>query len=82
MPFDLEKSIAAWRRPYEVNATFSDEDLLIFNPNGSSWSLAFDGSASDPAWIAADLDATYAVLVNGDVIFYGGFESLIQRDPN
>ena len=27
MSFDLEKSIAAWRRPYEVNATFSDEDL-------------------------------------------------------
>jgi len=27
MSFDLEKSIAVWRRPYEVNATFSDEDL-------------------------------------------------------
>lgn len=27
MSFDLEKSIAAWRRPYEVNAAFSDEDL-------------------------------------------------------
>ena len=27
MPFDLEKSIAAWRRPYEVSSAFSAEDL-------------------------------------------------------
>ncbi len=27
MAFDVEKSIAAWRRPYEVNSTFSGEDL-------------------------------------------------------
>ena len=27
MPFDLETSIAAWRRPYEVNSAFSEEDL-------------------------------------------------------
>ena len=27
MSFDLEKSIAAWRRPYEVNSAFSEDDL-------------------------------------------------------
>lgn len=60
---------------------FADEDLLLFNPINGQWSLAFDGSASDSAWVAANLDATFAVLSNGDVIFYGGFESLIGRDP-
>ena len=71
MSFDSNGQIAG--------TSFADEDLLVFDPNGGSWSLAFDGSSSHPAWIAADLDATFAVLVNGDVIFYGGFESLIQR---
>ena len=27
MSFDLEKAIAAWRRPYEVNPAFSTEDV-------------------------------------------------------
>lgn len=27
MPFDREKAIAAWRRPYEVNPAFSAEDI-------------------------------------------------------
>lgn len=27
MSFDLEKAIAAWRRPYEVNPAFSAEDV-------------------------------------------------------
>ena len=27
MPFDLEASIAAWRRPYEVHHSFSDDDI-------------------------------------------------------
>ncbi|MEM8484374.1 MAG: ABC transporter permease [Bacteroidota bacterium] len=27
MAFDLEKSLAVWRRPYEVNAAFSAEDI-------------------------------------------------------
>ena len=27
MPFDLEKALAAWRRPYEVNPAFSADDL-------------------------------------------------------
>ena len=27
MSFDLEKAIAAWRRPYEVNQAFSAEDI-------------------------------------------------------
>lgn len=35
--------------------SFSDEDIVRFD--GSSWSLEFDGSASDTAWEAADLDA-------------------------
>lgn len=27
MSFNLEKAIAAWRRPYEINQVFSDEDI-------------------------------------------------------
>lgn len=59
---------------------FADEDLLLYDSLGSNWSLAFDGSAIDTAWLAADLDATFAVLIS-DVIFYGGFESFINRVP-
>ena len=58
---------------------FADEDLVMFDQLASSWTLAFDGSAADPAWLAADLDAAFAVLMGGDVIFFGGFESLINR---
>jgi hypothetical protein len=59
---------------------FADEDLLFFDPSGGSWSLAFDGSANNEAWIAADLEATHAFLFS-DIIFYSGFESLISLEP-
>ncbi len=32
-----------------------DEDVLHYD--GANWSLAFDGSAANPSWAAADLDA-------------------------
>lgn len=35
--------------------TFNDEDILRYV--GGVWSLAFDGSAADADWVAADLDA-------------------------
>jgi hypothetical protein len=34
---------------------FDDEDVLRFD--GANWTLEFDGSAADPNWGAADLDA-------------------------
>ena len=34
---------------------FDDEDVMRFD--GTLWSLEFDGSAADPDWAAADLDA-------------------------
>ncbi|MEO8602546.1 MAG: hypothetical protein ABI629_08225 [bacterium] len=40
-------------------ATFDDEDLLLYDHDAGIWGLAFDGSAADPAWAAADLDAVY-----------------------
>lgn len=51
--------------------TFADEDVMAWDsPN---WSMVFDGSADDPAWQAADMDAwSYAFL--GDLIFLNGYE--------
>lgn len=37
------------------NIPFGDEDVLHFD--GTTFTQAFDGSAADPDWVAADLDA-------------------------
>ena len=51
--------------------TFGDEDVLAWD--SPTWSLVFDGSADDPGWQSADMDAwTYAVL--GDLLFRNGYE--------
>jgi len=34
-----------------------DEDILEYDANLGTWSLLFDGSAQDPDWAAADVDA-------------------------
>ena len=55
MSFDLEKSIAAWRRPYEVNPAFSDEDLeeLENNLRDRIEDIGGDGRSEEEAfWIA------------------------------
>jgi hypothetical protein len=36
---------------------FDDEDALDYDPSGPTWTLAWDGSASDPSWETADLVA-------------------------
>jgi hypothetical protein len=36
---------------------FDDEDVLEYDRTGQTWSLAYDGSAADPDWAAADVDA-------------------------
>jgi len=36
---------------------FDDEDILEINTSVSVWKMAWDGSASDVAWAAADLEA-------------------------
>jgi len=36
---------------------FDDEDVLEDGDGGMAWSLAYDGSAEDPDWAAADVDA-------------------------
>ena len=38
---------------------FADEDVLLFDPSGPSLALVYDGSAHDPDWAAADLDAVF-----------------------
>ena len=51
--------------------TYSDEDVLAWDD--PDWSLEFDGSSDDPAWVSADMDAwSYAFL--GDLLFRQGFE--------
>jgi hypothetical protein len=36
---------------------FDDEDVLEWDTDGMSWSVAYDGSAQDPDWATADVDA-------------------------
>jgi hypothetical protein len=36
---------------------YEDDDLLAYDPGTLDWSISFDGSASDAAWQAGDLDA-------------------------
>jgi len=40
---------------------FDDEDILEVDTTNLIWQMAWDGSAADSAWIAADLDALGAV---------------------
>lgn len=40
---------------------FDDEDVLEFDQS-STWEMAYDGSAHDPHWGPADLDAVHAVV--------------------
>jgi hypothetical protein len=52
MSFDRAGSVSG--------VAFADEDVLLFDPAGApgmQWSLAYDGSAQDADWVAADLDA-------------------------
>ena len=58
----------------QVDGTqFSDEDLLEYGVVAQTWGMAFDGSANHSVWVAADLDAAYAIL-SPDSIFKDGFE--------
>lgn len=50
---------------------YRDEDMLAWA--SPDWSLEFDGSANDAAWLPADLDAWSVVFVD-DNIFSDGFE--------
>jgi hypothetical protein len=43
---------------------FDDEDVLEFD-RVSAWQMAYDGSANDPDWSAADLDAISATVDPG-----------------
>lgn len=54
--------------------TFSDEDLLQFNPAGASWAMTYDGSAEHLAWNAGDLDAAWVMFLAG-FLFKDGFEN-------
>ena len=45
---------------------FDDEDVLQFDPSGSTWSMHYDGSAQHLGWTAANMDALHAPLPPGD----------------
>ncbi len=51
---------------------FDDEDVLEFDGAGT-WEMAYDGSAHDPNWGPADLDAVHAVvnLGSGTPVVFG-----------
>ena len=51
---------------------FDDEDVLEFD-RSSTWEMAYDGSAHDPNWGPADLDAVHAVvnLGSGTPVVFG-----------
>jgi hypothetical protein len=44
---------------------FDDEDVLEYDPGIGSWELVYDGSAAQPSWSAADLDALHATVDPG-----------------
>jgi hypothetical protein len=62
-----------------AGTAFSDEDILEHDPAGSTWSVAYDGSAEHGAWSGGDLVAVFVGLL-GDLIFEDGFESPVP-DP-
>lgn len=51
--------------------TFADEDMAA--RESPTWSMEFDGSASDGSWLAADLDAWSFAFI-ADLLFKDGFE--------
>jgi hypothetical protein len=51
---------------------YADEDLLSWS--SPTWTLFFDGSADDSAWLAADLDAWSRTAFLHDLFFEDGFE--------
>ena len=59
---------------------FDDEDVLEFD-RSSTWEMAYDGSAHDPAWGPADLDAVHAVvnLGSGAPALFG---QTVTADPD
>ena len=52
LSFDISGSVGG------VN--FDDEDILAFDPSGSTWSMKYDGSAHFASLAAADVDAVFA----------------------
>jgi len=50
---------------------YADEDVLAWN--GANWSLEFDGSVRDAAFVSADVDA-WSFLIAGELLFRDGFE--------
>jgi len=38
---------------------FDDEDVLRYDRSGQTWSMAYDASTKDVAWVPADLDALW-----------------------
>jgi hypothetical protein len=48
--------------------TFADEDVLLYDPDTGSFSLALDASLSDPDWEPADLDAVEVVPEPGVIV--------------
>jgi hypothetical protein len=48
--------------------TFADEDVLRYDPDGDTWTLVIDTSATQPNWAAADLNAFQVVPEPGGVI--------------
>ncbi len=53
---------------------FDDEDVLIFDTESGIWLRLYDGSAADPGWTRADLDALF-VTGTLPTVFLDGFES-------
>jgi hypothetical protein len=51
---------------------FRDEDLLAWS--SPTWSMHFDASAEDVAWLPADMDA-WSIIFFDDSFFFDGFES-------
>jgi hypothetical protein len=58
--------------------TFADEDVLRYDPDGDTWTLAVDTSATQPNWAAADLDALTAVPESEAALMLAmGFAALV-----
>jgi len=58
--------------------TFADEDVLRYDPDGDTWTLVVDTSASQPNWAAADLDAISVVPEpEGAVMLAAGLAALV-----
>ena len=65
---------------------FDDDDVLLFDPSGPIWALAYDGSAQHAALAAADVEAIalpepgqLLLLGSGLVFLLGVGRSRIRR---